>query len=89
MPRAELTDTIRARWVEQGGALPVEAFLENFAANFLRTITVVMLVMSVSHEYGYFWSIGRPFQTFLTTTDYLTNGVLGSPLALIFMYLTI
>jgi hypothetical protein len=74
--------------VEQGGALPVKTFLENFAA-ILGTITVVMLVMSVSHEYGYFWSIGRPFQTFLTTTDYLANGVLWLPLALIFMYLTI
>src|SRR5713101_5727795 len=48
-----------------------------------------MLVMSVSHEYGYFWSIGRPFQTFLTTTDYLANGVLWLPLALVFMYLSI
>jgi hypothetical protein len=66
----------------------VKAFLDNFAAIF-GTVTVVMLVMSVSHEYGYFWSVGRQFQTFLTTTDYLANGVLWLPLALVFMYLTL
>jgi hypothetical protein len=65
----------------------VKAFLENFAA-IVGTITVVMLAMSVSHEYGYFWSIGRPFQTFLTTTDYLANGVLWLPFALVFIYVT-
>jgi hypothetical protein len=66
----------------------VKALLDNFAAIF-GTATVVMLVMSVTHEYGYFWSIGLQFQTFLTTTDYLANGVLWLPFALVFMYGTI
>jgi hypothetical protein len=66
----------------------VKAFLDNFAA-ILGTITVAMLVMSVSHEYGYFWSIGRQFQTFLTTNDYLANAVLWLPPALFFIGLTI
>ena len=66
----------------------MKALLDNFAAIF-GTATVVMLVMSVTHEYGYFWSIGLQFQTFLTTTDYLANGVLWLPFALVFMYGTI
>jgi hypothetical protein len=59
----------------------VKAFLEHFAA-IVGSVTVVILAMSLSHEYGYFWSIGRQFQTFLITTDYLSNGVLWLPLAL-------
>jgi hypothetical protein len=63
----------------------MKAFLENFAA-ILGTATITLLLMSISHEYGYFWSIGSKFQTFLTTSDYLTNGVLWLPLALLFLY---
>jgi hypothetical protein len=63
----------------------VKAFLENFAA-IVGSISVALLAMSVSHEYGYFWSIGSQFQTFLTTTDYLANGVLWLPLAVLFLY---
>jgi hypothetical protein len=63
----------------------VKAFLENFAA-ILGAATVTLLLMSICHEYGYFWSIGSRFQTFLTTTDYLANGVLWLPLALLFLY---
>jgi hypothetical protein len=63
----------------------VKAFLENFAA-ILGAATITLLLMSISHEYGYFWSVGNKFQALLTTTDYLSNGVLWLPLALLFVY---
>lgn len=63
----------------------MKAFFENFAA-IIGTATITLLLMSVCHEYGYFWSIGSRFQTFLTTSDYLANGVLWLPLALLFLY---
>jgi hypothetical protein len=63
----------------------MKAFLENFAA-VVGAFTVAILSMSWMHEYGYFWSVGRQFQTFLTTTDYLTNGALWFPVALFGAY---
>jgi hypothetical protein len=63
----------------------MKSFLENFAA-ILGVFTIIVLAMSWSHEYGYFWSVGRQFQTFLTTSDYLTNDVLWLPLALFLVY---
>jgi hypothetical protein len=63
----------------------VKAFLENFAA-IVGVFTLSLLAMSWAHEYGYFWSIGRQFQTFLSTTDYLTNDVLWLPLTLFSLY---
>jgi hypothetical protein len=62
----------------------LKAFLEHFAA-IVGAVTVAILAISVSHEYGYFWSIGPQFQTFLTTTDYLANGVLWIPFGVIFL----
>jgi hypothetical protein len=59
--------------------------LEKFPG-ILALLTVILLVMSVSHEYGYFWVVGSHFQTFLSTTDYLANGILWLPLGLIFIY---
>jgi len=63
----------------------LKAFLEHFAA-IVGAFTLALLTMSVAHEYGYFWSIGQEYQTFLTTSDYLTNGILWIPLALVFIY---
>lgn len=63
----------------------MKAFLENFAA-IVGAVTVAILAMSVSHEYGYFWSVGRQFQSFLTTTGYLSNGVLWLPFAVFFVF---
>ena len=63
----------------------MKTFLDHFAA-ILGAMTIALLLMSVSHEYGYFTFIGRHFQTLLTTTDYLANGVLWLPLAL-FLFL--
>lgn len=62
----------------------MKAFLEHFAA-ILGAITATVLAMSWTHEYGYFWTIGRQFQTFLTTTDYITNGALWLPLGVLFV----
>ena len=53
----------------------IKAFLDHFAA-VIGSATIAVLITSVSHEVGYFFVIGSHFQTFLTTTDYLTNGVL-------------
>lgn len=66
----------------------MKALLENIAA-ILGTLTAAVLAMSWAHEYGYFASIGRQFQTFLTTGDYLTNGVLWLPLAIVFIFTNI
>jgi hypothetical protein len=63
----------------------MKAFLENFAA-VVGAFTVLIFSMSWAHEYGYFWSVGRQFQTFLTTTDYLTNSALWMPVALFYVY---
>ena len=63
----------------------LKAFLEHFAA-IVGAITVAILAMSLAHEYAYFMVIGSQFQTFLTTTDYLTNGVVWLPFAILFLY---
>jgi len=63
----------------------VKAFLDNFAA-VIGAFTIAIFAMSWAHEYGYFWSIGRQFQTFLTTTDYLTNDALWLPIAVFTVY---
>ncbi len=63
----------------------MKAFLDNFAA-VLGAATVALLLLSVSHEYGYFWVIGSHFQTFLTTTDYFSNAVLWLPALFIAIY---
>jgi hypothetical protein len=60
----------------------VKAFLEHFAA-VVGSVTVVILAMSLCHEYGYFWSIGPQFQTLLTTSDYFANGILWLPFGLV------
>lgn len=66
----------------------MKAFLEHFAA-ILGAVTAAILAMSWTHEYGYFSTIGRQFQTFLTTGDYITNGALWLPLAIVFIYQTV
>ena len=63
----------------------MKAFLENFAA-VVGAFTVAILAMSWAHEYGYFWSVGRKFQTFLTTSDYLTNDALWLPVGIFYVY---
>jgi hypothetical protein len=61
----------------------VKAFLDNFTAG-LGAATVVLLLMSITHEYGYFWAVGRHFQTFLSTSDYFSNAVLWLPAMVVF-----
>jgi hypothetical protein len=61
----------------------MKAFLEHFGA-IVGAITIFIFMMSVCHEYGYFWSVGSQFQTFLSTTDYFTNGVLWLPISVLF-----
>jgi hypothetical protein len=58
----------------------VKAFLEHFAA-IIGSVTVSVLALSMSHEYGYFWTIGSQYQALLTTADYFANGVLWLPVA--------
>jgi hypothetical protein len=60
----------------------MKAFLDNFAA-VLGTATIGLLLLSVSHEYGYFWIVGSRFQTFLSTTDYFSNAILWLPVLLL------
>jgi hypothetical protein len=41
--------------------------------------TVAFLALSVVHEWGYFFVVGRGFQSLLTTTDYLSNAIAWLP----------
>jgi hypothetical protein len=66
----------------------VKAFLDNFAS-ILGATTVGMLLLSVSHEYGYFWIVGSRFQTFLTTSDYFSNAILWLPWFAVILYVTL
>ena len=66
-------------------AYEMKQLIENFAA-VLGALTVVLLLMSVSHEYGYYAVVGRHFQTFLTTTDYFANAILWLPLSLFVLW---
>jgi hypothetical protein len=66
----------------------LKAFLEHFAA-ILGAATAALLAMSWTHEYGYFSTIGRQFQTFLATADYIANGALWLPLAFFFIQQTV
>lgn len=45
----------------------------------------MLILMSVSHEYGYFFLVGPHFQAFLYTTDYFANAVLYLPFGLVFI----
>jgi hypothetical protein len=64
----------------------MKSILDNFAA-VLGTSTLALLLMSVSHEYGYFWIVGRSFQTFLSTTDYFSNAILWLPTMVVILYI--
>jgi hypothetical protein len=66
----------------------MKAFLEHFAA-ILGAATAALLAMSWTHEYGYFSTIGRQFQTFLAPADYIANGALWLPLAILFIQQTV
>jgi hypothetical protein len=63
----------------------MKGFLENFGT-VLGAVTIALLLMSVIHEYGYFWPIGHHFQTFLTTSDYFSNAVLWLPALFLALY---
>jgi hypothetical protein len=55
----------------------MKAFLENFGA-IVGSASLGLLLISVAHEYGYFWVVGY-FQTFLGTSDYFNNAILWVP----------
>jgi hypothetical protein len=63
----------------------VKGFLDNFAA-ILGAVTLALLLVSVTHEYGYFWIVGSRFQTFLSTTDYFNNAMLWLPWIFVALY---
>jgi hypothetical protein len=63
----------------------MKTFLDSFAA-ILGAVTVALLLISVSHEYGYFWEVGSRFQAFLATSDYFGNAVMWLPALLIILY---
>jgi hypothetical protein len=62
----------------------MKAFFDHFAA-ILGALTLILLMMSISHEYGYFMLIGQNFQTLLVTSDYFANAILWLPGVLVFM----
>jgi hypothetical protein len=72
----------------RGRSKSVKAFLDHFAA-ILGAFTVGLIVVSVSHEYGYFLVIGKHFQTFLSSSDYFANAMLWMPYAAFFIYVWI
>jgi hypothetical protein len=63
----------------------MKTFLENFAAA-LGMATVGLLLLSITHEYGYFWVVGSKFQMLLSTTDYFSNAILWIPFLVIVTY---
>lgn len=67
---------------EKGSEAPLRVLLTS-ATGIVALLTVSLLALSVSHEWGYFWVVGSHFQTFVSTIDYLSNGVLWLPFALI------
>jgi hypothetical protein len=56
----------------------MKSFLENSGA-VLGIVTISLLLLSVTHEYGYFWFIGSRLQSLLTTGDYFANAILWLP----------
>src|SRR5258708_5901763 len=41
--------------------------------------SLAILLITISHEWGYFSVVGPHFQAFVTTADYLTNAILWLP----------
>ncbi|MGX9431600.1 MULTISPECIES: hypothetical protein [Bradyrhizobium] len=63
----------------------MKQFLDNFGA-ILGAATLVLLLFSVTHEFGYFLVIGASFQTFASTSDYFANATQWIPSTAIIMY---
>jgi hypothetical protein len=60
----------------------MEKLLERMTG-LVAAITLLVVALSVCHEFGYFWRIGGGFfQTFLTASDYFTNSVVWVPPAI-------
>jgi hypothetical protein len=60
--------------------------MENFLirlAGFATVATVLIIVASVCHEWGYFWIIGSRFQTFLTWSEYFSNATTAANIIVI------
>lgn len=45
--------------------------------------SALLIILSVSHEFGYFTYIGLFYQAFVSATDYFTNAILWLPIAAI------
>jgi hypothetical protein len=52
----------------------------------LAAATVSIIALSVCHEYGYFLSVGRYFQSLLVPSDYSANAIFYLPFALFIAY---
>lgn len=63
----------------------MKGLLDNFAAA-IGALTIGLLLLSVIHEYGYFWIIGGRMQSFLTTGDYFANAIVWLPLFVMLAY---
>jgi hypothetical protein len=60
----------------------MKSLFESIAA-IVGATTFILLALSITHEYGYFYTIGPHFQTFLSTSDYFSNAILWLPLMFI------
>lgn len=63
----------------------MKSFLDNVAA-IIGAATVALLVISVTHEYGYFWVVGSRLQTFVTASDYFSNAIVWLPWLVFILY---
>ena len=63
----------------------MKEFLDRFAA-IVAIVTFSIVVLSLCHEYGYFFSVGRQFQAFISTSDYFANATLWLPATLVLMW---
>lgn len=53
------------------------------APKYLTVFSAAVLIISVTHEYGYFRIVGARFQSVETAHDYLTNAVLWLPVGFV------
>jgi hypothetical protein len=63
--------------------------MENFldrATALIATASATILIISICHEYGYFFIVGSAFQSFLTFSDYFSNAIFWLPALVIAIY---
>ena len=53
----------------------------------LTLASIILLSLTIVHEWGYFESVGAPLQSIMSANDYLTNAILWLPFTVTFVVL--